>query len=667
MSSRWIAPRRSRFAGALAAGLAFLSVAATAAEVEVRGRLIPAPEGVVELVLHGEGGPQACRPSLTREGLVSCRLPTVEGLAWLVVEAEGFRPWTKNLGRVTQGPIELGDVKLRVDPEYLLLKRKLRVRYLRLEGRAIDLLLDRRLSQLDETFQPEPFVGRTPIRSKLSGLRVARAPTDYGADELLVESSVERSDRRAATELPIAEMAALRRVPGTESWDRPDWSKLEIGPSLLDDWKISHLTLSPYDTVVNPLRPDTLFVDAAGWGYWRTLRCADLDLLPVGACDPASSVVAGVEVSSLGGCALEAVAERYPWVVQLSALLLENTAAEAVVIDEFLVKSIETRGLMPKSAAARELSQSRVEAMDVFPEEILNPGERIVVPLAVELSAPRALREDIEAITPEAWLDEIQGLLTEKVTRVVITALPAYLGSIMEREALKEELAAAELTPSDELAEALFKLREMEASQIWSGSPDEVPAFLESLPLAKLPSTWERLVVGDAFEVAQIRLDQRLVTVRPEPEDYFLVREAVHAGSCPYVYTRSGFSESWQREGTILTGRDAVWKSGTSTIPLARFDGTVLLREIDPETSYIDALWVEVVAEDGRVITTLQPQVGALQKEDQVYLVLHQGDERLVDFGAHSLGVGERYRLAGSGYYVLYEPRRAPVGARQAP
>jgi hypothetical protein len=136
-------------------------------------------------------------------------------------------------------------------------------------------------------------------------------------------------------------------------------------------------------------------------------------------------------------------------------------------------------------------------------------------------------------------------------------------------------------------------------------------------------------------------------------------------GSCPYVYTYSARQKSWLSEGVILYGYNSKLKESTDEIPIKRFNGKVLIREQDPEASFIDLMYVRAISADGseRVIYPTEPK---LKSADGNYLQLRQGDQLVLEFPIPAGFAAEKYFLAASGYYVPYRSKLSPRMKRRS-
>jgi tetratricopeptide (TPR) repeat protein len=124
--------------------------------------------------------------------------------------------------------------------------------------------------------------------------------------------------------------------------------------------------------------------------------------------------------------------------------------------------------------------------------------------------------------------------------------------------------------------------------------------------------------------------------------------------ACPYVFTWDERNGGWTSDTTALYKLIGPEAERSQARRLARFDGRLWLRELEPETSYVDQLYVRVLTADGRWLV-LAPDDPALAADDGNYLILRQGDERLLafDLPPDALPIQQTWVVA-EGYYVPY-------------
>jgi tetratricopeptide (TPR) repeat protein len=130
-------------------------------------------------------------------------------------------------------------------------------------------------------------------------------------------------------------------------------------------------------------------------------------------------------------------------------------------------------------------------------------------------------------------------------------------------------------------------------------------------------------------------------------------RAAFFAGKgCPYVYTAGPSGGDWLFDTTVIRGLDAPSREAAQVRPLARFDGRLLIREVEPEVSHLDEVSVAVVDGAG-VAHVLRPRLRSLRARDGDYLVLHRGAEVVLHFeGFGRIANPARYFVRARGFYV---------------
>lgn len=154
--------------------------------------------------------------------------------------------------------------------------------------------------------------------------------------------------------------------------------------------------------------------------------------------------------------------------------------------------------------------------------------------------------------------------------------------------------------------------------------------------------TKERLM--KVFDIAQARITHRLF--------YRVRRETFGDLACPYVYTFDAGSGRWLFDTTIIYKLNRAELEALQSRSLERFDGRLIVREVEPEVSHLDQIAVVVTDHRGRS-HTLRPQLKALINADGQYFVLRQGDEVHLTFeGFELIDRPVSFRVEAKGYYV---------------
>ena len=140
---------------------------------------------------------------------------------------------------------------------------------------------------------------------------------------------------------------------------------------------------------------------------------------------------------------------------------------------------------------------------------------------------------------------------------------------------------------------------------------------------------------------------------------YFKVKDACahlsRALACPYVFTRDATLPSWTLDTTILFKLSSSELETLQRRPLRRFDGTLQVRELEQEISFIDQLYVEVMDSSG-LITRLYLGQAELDRADGTYLQLRQGEHIELSFpGYEEIREPVKAWVVAEGYYLPFK------------
>ena len=121
------------------------------------------------------------------------------------------------------------------------------------------------------------------------------------------------------------------------------------------------------------------------------------------------------------------------------------------------------------------------------------------------------------------------------------------------------------------------------------------------------------------------------------------------SAQCPFVYTDDPLTGEWSFQTTILF--NIVDHEAAQLRPLHQFHGRLLIREQEPEISYLNRLYVLAEMRDGSY-QILEPDVEALKAVDADYIVLHNGEEILVTLDDYpAIGNVRQWWVMAVGYY----------------
>lgn len=169
------------------------------------------------------------------------------------------------------------------------------------------------------------------------------------------------------------------------------------------------------------------------------------------------------------------------------------------------------------------------------------------------------------------------------------------------------------------------------------------------------PSTW-----GESTDCLPRDLRQRLEAVfdiiqgRIAYRIYFRQEARLAPALCPYVFTYEAKENKWVFDTSILVGLSGPEHAGSQLRPLRRFDGRIIVREVEPETTHLNALRVLKLSRDGTTKVFL-PNLPSLRRVDNEGVTLHRGDELNLSFVTFDRSDSEsesRFWIEATGYYV---------------
>jgi hypothetical protein len=175
-------------------------------------------------------------------------------------------------------------------------------------------------------------------------------------------------------------------------------------------------------------------------------------------------------------------------------------------------------------------------------------------------------------------------------------------------------------------------------------------------------------VYGPSYDISFIEVDREKYPVRAyDPAVTLLVggqntlpsdeaREEIsfyeeHAASCPYFFSLT--SSGWEKEDVFLYAQNSEERFAFDTVRIKYFNGKILIREIDPERSFVDYLKIVEVTPEGDTINHFSSN-DLLRSVDTQFQTFDQGDSLLLNFTERSTG-GSVYWLVSKGYYLSYQ------------
>ncbi|MEK6282748.1 MAG: carboxypeptidase-like regulatory domain-containing protein [Acidobacteriota bacterium] len=310
----------------------------------------------------------------------------------------------------------------------------------------------------------------------------------------------------------------------------------------------------------------------------------------------------------------------------LRIAVLENISKEPIGLGNFALKGNKQEGLRTRDQDKATLESQPAEQQALFPQRLLNPGEKIVIPLELPLSYEKGQFSGYEDETP----------ITPKVRDGVVNELK-------------------------EISEIKFPM--------FAPNSDFIVNARTVENILNRPSEDFRLnkeyLYGPSMSIESLEVDRVSYPFRQFDSARIIITGGTEGGSCPYVYTYSPDGESWRSEGVILYGINARRKKTTDEKELSRFDGRLLIKEKEPEDSFLDAVYIKAILVDGREAILL-PKNKTLRFADNDYLRLTQGEEIRIDFDISHIPITSNYILKVVGYYIPHDKtilRRADSSA----
>lgn len=308
----------------------------------------------------------------------------------------------------------------------------------------------------------------------------------------------------------------------------------------------------------------------------------------------------------------------------LRVAVVENISKDAISLDSFSVRANRAERLRNRKEDKATLEAQPAEKQDLFPQKMLNPGEKIVIPTELPLSYKKDDNlYDSSSVVPISSTN--RGRLVSELQQIDQINFPIY-----------------------------------EKHSAYTVSARTVEAILNRPGLDFKLNT--EYLYGPSLSIESVEVDKVSYPFRQLDPAKIVIKNGLGMGSCPYIYTYSAGDDSWFSEGVILYGVNSKSKEKTVEIELTKFDGRVLIREKDPEDSFLDAAYIKAIFLDGRE-TILYAQNRSLRAADGNYLKLRRGEEIIIDFAPPPGLNASQYLLGMTGYYI---PHRS-TQVRQTP
>jgi hypothetical protein len=367
-----------------------------------------------------------------------------------------------------------------------------------------------------------------------------------------------------------------------------------------------------------------------GWSYWfgeagseldqltlwRPLKTRDLNLFSENPTHVAyvrkllaNGVAADFSILQLtvDACAGGVVATLLMPELELELATIENTSASTVEINAGFAVGDELR-IRAYDTDEKTLADARASKFESLRQ--LKPNEMVAVPLAVNLR--------FVGLEPPEVLAEMNA------------------GAVTDPEKQRE------------LFETLVK-----RPIVLSSLGENVSVSADLLRRAVIGPAAPTLVLERAYRVGPslrlVRAEVNRVSHDFRQADWQNVQlfGSFEGGSCPRLYSHD--SRGRHDQGTILDGIVGARHERADSVRLTSYNGTLSIREEDPETTYLRDLHVAALAPDGRVVRIPCASNGTA-KRDKDHFILRTGDELVFNCGAPISGA--THFAVAKGYYV---------------
>jgi uncharacterized membrane protein len=300
---------------------------------------------------------------------------------------------------------------------------------------------------------------------------------------------------------------------------------------------------------------------------------------------------------------------------RLRVAIVENITDTAIKLGNFSLKEDYTGTIHSRDAAQAQLQNSQLRREMLFPMEMLKPGEKIAIPIELQLAKNQDATDDL----------------------VTAASRPEIYNSI--RAGGQFYFAAPEVAgPGLGISIPSSLLEEMLAAS------------------GQVVNLDKEYLLGPSIEIQTLEADRVEFPFRQFDSSRIVILDEYDSGSCPYVYTYSNTTKAWHNEGVILRGNVGKHRESLAEKELRFFDGRILLKEQDPEDTFIDSIFVRAIYADGRQFVAY-PSNTSLRSIDGNRIRLRQGQQRLLSFEVPNTQNVRKFILTAVGYYVPYKTR----------
>jgi hypothetical protein len=330
----------------------------------------------------------------------------------------------------------------------------------------------------------------------------------------------------------------------------------------------------------------------------------------------------------------------FPPEMEVKIAVIENVESQPVHLGNFLFK--ENKNLSLRNREDDQVEQQRQESQtkDWFAFGLLKPGEKILIPLEIIF---------VKSKVSEKWKKEQLDSLGDDHRNKIKTDYQILLSQLDNVNNINIPFPLQKIIKTrvnDIIYDDWVPTGEKDLLQI---SSKDLLKIIE--PPYKSEESAKEYLYGPSVNINSIEIDRVKYAFRPEDTHNLVLYAGLAIGSCPYVFTYSAQKNEWINEGHILYGKNSRAKESNEEKLLERFDGRVLLKELEAELAFIDILQIKVVSLTGKQ-QILFPDNHKLRHKDGNYVSLAQGDSLEVNFEKATILPGDKVFLISRGYFL---------------
>jgi len=507
--------------------------------------------------------------------------------------------------------------------------RPFRFTYRLLEGHAVDLFMDRKIGrQWDRVLAGKHFTIQNEVLRTLSDL-VKEFSGEFVGDKFIRGYWSSRGNRRLATQYKSQQKRLFVGSSGELGGDPyPALNSSDIAAlirSLNDPNEPWHVKV--FRGTTSDLFTFRKFVSRGDLALFNPTPLQEFYSQITKDYFPADFGMLQLNFNE-DGCPVDLfwLSELLGPLLRLNLAIIENVSSEPVSVGRFIIKENRSDRLYSRQEVNTAFESQAAEKQYLFSPGILKPGESLVIPVELSLK-----------VAEETGLAD----LGDEGLQVIP---PANYAGVLKRIRAKGGIKGS-LDIEGTRGRHIIVTAESLERIMSRGKPN----FTFNSEYLYGPSVRIESVEINKFGYLLRRFDPSKLLITSAMDE-----QPFSEGSCPYVYTYSTREKTWVSEGVILYGNNSKLREMEDEKVLRRFTGKILIKEEDPEDSFIDSIYIKAVTSGGRV-TILYPRDQKLRSVDQQYLNLRHGDQVFIEFDIPPGFEVHKYVLVARGFYLPYE------------